>query len=328
MNRSTRRRMGTVALLFGMFVLTAGFIAGPAQASAARADAGPSKKDPGGNNGTVKIHDVGDLQAHPDNDPHVTCPFEIDFYNFDANQHLNATIAAQPPSGNGEVVWTGDITAHPGTADADNPGAGNDFDGDIVVSTLDLSGLTEHPIQGFHLKLTITGDGNDGITKHKVFWVKGCGSNGTTTTEGSTSTTEGSTSTTEESTSTTEGSTSTTEKSTSTTEESTSTTKGSATTIVGEGTTTTSGDTEPPVTDRVLTTSTTALVLGNDVQATSTTATVLGEVLNRTAPPVAAAQLPRTGSSIMEWGVPLGIALVLLGLVLLSYENVLAAAKS
>ncbi|MCU1463092.1 MAG: hypothetical protein JWO37_3167 [Acidimicrobiales bacterium] len=298
MNRSTRRRMGTVALLFGMLVLTVGFVTGPAQASAARGDAGPSKKDPTGDNGTVKIHDVGDPQAHPDNDPHVTCPFEIDFYNFDANQHLNASITAQPPSGSGEVVWTGDITADPGTTDADNPGAGKDFDGDIAVSTLDLSGLTEHPIQGFHLELTITGDAGDGITKHKVFWVKGCGTQGSTTTEGSTTTTEGSTTTTEGSTTTTEGSTTTTEGST----------------------TTTRHDPGTPVTS--------ALVLGNDLQATSTTATVLGEVLNRTAAPVAAAQLPRTGSSIVQWGVPLGIALVLLGLVLLSYENLLAAAKS
>src|SRR4051812_7582571 len=105
MRRSnTRRRMGTFALLVGLLVLTLGVLAGPAQAKA---------KDPGpnGKNGTVKIHDLGDPVDPPDNDPHVVCPFQIDFYNFDLGQPLNAVLNAQPPSGSGQTVWTGDITA-------------------------------------------------------------------------------------------------------------------------------------------------------------------------------------------------------------------------
>src|SRR5258706_10119428 len=122
MKRSdTRRRIGTIALLIGLGVLTLGVLAGPAAAA-------PKDPGPPGKNGTVKIHDVGDPTDLPDNDPHVTCPFEIDFYNFDLGQHLNAELVAHPPSGTNQTVWTGDITADnvPGP-----PGAGNDFDGDI-----------------------------------------------------------------------------------------------------------------------------------------------------------------------------------------------------
>ena len=44
-----------------------------------------------------------------------------------------------------------------------------------VEYALDVSGLTEHPDQGYHIKLTIHAEGSKGAdVKHKVFWVTGC----------------------------------------------------------------------------------------------------------------------------------------------------------
>ena len=40
---------------------------------------------------------------------------------------------------------------------------------------MDLTGITPHPIQGWHIKLTVNADGSQGAdVKHKVFWVTGC----------------------------------------------------------------------------------------------------------------------------------------------------------
>ena len=41
-----------------------------------------SLADPPGNNGTIKIDDV-EFDDHPNNEPHVGCTFQVDFYGFD-----------------------------------------------------------------------------------------------------------------------------------------------------------------------------------------------------------------------------------------------------
>src|ERR687897_729677 len=50
------------------------------------ASAGPN---PPGNNGTVKIDDIP-VDDHPDNQPHVGCQFQVDFYDYDEGD-LDAT---------------------------------------------------------------------------------------------------------------------------------------------------------------------------------------------------------------------------------------------
>src|SRR5215213_8107741 len=63
-------------------------------AGAGKASAGPN---PPGNNGTVKINDTPFDDA-PDNEPHVGCTFQVDFYGYDEGD-LNATVTfeAHPP---------------------------------------------------------------------------------------------------------------------------------------------------------------------------------------------------------------------------------------
>ncbi|MGQ0521507.1 MAG: LPXTG cell wall anchor domain-containing protein [Actinomycetota bacterium] len=150
--------------------------------------AAPSEAaDPPGNNGTVKIDGVA-FDDHPDNEPHVGCTFQVDFYGYDQGD-LDATVTFtyQPPTerpGDDQVVLT-DTLAIGGDA----AGGATDLDASKTY-TLDLSGVTPHPIQGFHLKLTVHAEGSQGAdVKFKVFWVTGCVTPVTTTTTSSTTTT-------------------------------------------------------------------------------------------------------------------------------------------
>jgi hypothetical protein len=99
--------------------------------------------------------------------------FQIEFRGFDQGD-LQATwdLFAQPPSGQFTHVLGGstDIGGDPA-------GGANDVDSIVVIdlANVDLSGLIEHPQQGFHLKLEVHAEGSIGNdTKFKVFWVEGC----------------------------------------------------------------------------------------------------------------------------------------------------------
>jgi hypothetical protein len=147
--------------------------------SAAGSSAGPN---PPGNNGTVKI-DGEEFDTHPDNEPHVGCVFEVDFYGFDEGD-LNAdvTFDVWPPTGPMATILEDTVFI----GEDDNSGGGSEAGLD-AERLYDLSGLLDafeqHPQQGWHIKLTIHADGSQGAdTKHKVFWVEDCGPPTTTTT--------------------------------------------------------------------------------------------------------------------------------------------------
>jgi LPXTG-motif cell wall-anchored protein len=154
-----------------------------AQVEAPEAPAAP--EDPPGNNGTVKVDGV-EFDSHPDNQPHVGCVFQIDFYGFDEGD-LTATVDFEgvPPTGGGpllsDVVDIGE----------DPAGGGTDLDASVTYDlSAALAGITPHPIQGHHVKLTIDAEGSQGSgTKHKTFWVEGCSTPTTTTTVPETTTT-------------------------------------------------------------------------------------------------------------------------------------------
>jgi hypothetical protein len=128
--------------------------------------------NPPGNNGTIKIDDVV-FDDHPNNEPHVGCVFQVDFYGYDEGD-LDATVTfrAHPPTGSGEVLLTDTVFI----GEDDNSGGGSQAGLDASQTyTLDLSGFTPHPQQGFHVKLTINAEGSQGAdVKHKVFWVQEC----------------------------------------------------------------------------------------------------------------------------------------------------------
>jgi hypothetical protein len=129
--------------------------------------------NPRGNNGTVKVDGVV-FDKHPDNEPHVGCKFEIDFYGFDKGDlYATATFEAQSPSGRGALksyrIFIGEDS---------NAGGGSEagLDAQLPADLGDVVGrLKGHPQQGYHIKLTVNADGSQGATtKHKVFWVRGC----------------------------------------------------------------------------------------------------------------------------------------------------------
>jgi hypothetical protein len=190
--------------------------------------------DPPGNNGTVKIDGV-DFDDHPDNEPHVGCVFQVDWYGFDAGDLFShVTFEVHPPTGSPEVILEDDVFI----GEDDNSGGGSEAGLDASATydlTTALQGFEQHPQQGWHVKLTVNNDGSQGAdVKHKVFWVTGCEVPPPTTT-----TTAPTTTTTEEPTTTTEEPTTTTE-STTTAEEPTTTTSEPTTTTSEEPTTTTS----------------------------------------------------------------------------------------
>jgi hypothetical protein len=128
---------------------------------------------PAGNNGTVKIDGV-EFDTAPDNEPHVGCGFQVDWYGFDANATSNVTFELQAPTlGNGPLYFSKQLDGD------DNSGGGSEagLDGEQLYNIAPLvNGVKAHPIQGYHVKLTIntqpTAQGAD--VKHKVFWVTGC----------------------------------------------------------------------------------------------------------------------------------------------------------
>jgi len=151
--------------------------------------------NPPGNNGTVKV-DGEPFDDAPDNEPHVGCSFQVDFYGYDEGD-LDAvvTFEAHPPTGPVQVLLTDTVFI----GEDDNSGGGSEAGLDASETyTLDFGTIEPHPNQGFHVKLTVNAEGSQGAdVKHKVFWVTGCpaGTTTTSTTTSSTSTTSSTTST-------------------------------------------------------------------------------------------------------------------------------------
>ena len=165
-----------------------------------------TRPGPPGNNGTIKI-DGEDFDSHPNNEPHVDCIFEIDFYGFDANQDVTVSFALQAPTTGGTITGTTPSGTKLDGDDNSFGGSERGLDGSLRY-TLGFTGVTPHPKQGYHVKVTVHAPGAKGAdTKHKVFWVEPCGGNpagtvidnpttSTTTTSTTTSTTTTTTTTT------------------------------------------------------------------------------------------------------------------------------------
>ncbi len=179
MSTRSRRTTGTAGVILLLMSLVLVVLGLPAAATPGG--------DPPGNNGTVKIDGI-EFDIHPDNEPHVGCIFQVDFYGFDAGD-LNAqvTFEVQPPTGPFETVLTDTVFI----GEDDHSGGGSEAGIDAAATyTLDLSGYAPHPQQGWHVKLTVNAEGSIGAdTKYKVFWVTGCTEVSTTSTTVDSSTT-------------------------------------------------------------------------------------------------------------------------------------------
>ena len=173
------RRSKPLLVAIAMGLLVAASLAGLASAA----------PNPPGNNGTIKVDDTP-FDDHPNNEPHVGCVFQVDFYGYDEGDlDAEVTFEAHPPTqraGEDQVLLTDTVFI----GEDDNSGGGSEAGLDACETyTLDFTGIEPHPVQGFHVKLTINAEGSQGAdVKHKVFWVTGCAPAPTTTTTAPTTT--------------------------------------------------------------------------------------------------------------------------------------------
>jgi hypothetical protein len=161
---SHRNRRSAGLLTIALSMLATLVVAAPVAAS-----------NPPGNNGTVKIDRLA-FDDHPNNQPHVGCTFQVDFYGFDADAtyFANVVFELHSPTADGRTMSvTGNL--NPFIGEDDNSGAGSEAGLDASQTyTLKLTGAA-HAQQGHHVKLTVHAPGSQGAdTKHKVFWVTGC----------------------------------------------------------------------------------------------------------------------------------------------------------
>jgi hypothetical protein len=179
----TRRASGRgIAVSIGMlaggaasFLVAGALAAGPATAANG---GGPSAAPPGAN-ATIKINNIP-FGGGVNNEPHVTCPFQLSLYNFDhgAGVENSATVVfvAQPPSGHGIVLAPAE-----GASSFTFPGPG--FADTYSFDTATLQPLFLQPNQGYHVKVSVsvtsTGIKDTGkktthskvTKKFKVFWL-------------------------------------------------------------------------------------------------------------------------------------------------------------
>ena len=136
---------------------------------------GTAIADPPGNNGTVKVAGLGDVDLIPDNEPHLPCTFTVQWYGFDEGAGIVSTVsfALQAPTvGDGYGMTVDGPSQVPVGEDA-HAGAGTDMDAEAIY-TLSFTGEPQ-PNQGHHVKITIHTPGSQGNdSKSKVFWVGPC----------------------------------------------------------------------------------------------------------------------------------------------------------
>jgi LPXTG-motif cell wall-anchored protein len=157
---------------------------------------------PAGNNGVLKVDGTpvdqpgnGDKnpggQGHRDNEPHVSCVFNLDWYGFESGPGAS-TVAfelwgpnrgyALTPSGGSSVQVGGDSQGN-----ADDQDATQQYDLTGALAAAKDAGAEPNDQQGWLVKVTVETDGlsQGADVKHKVFWVDDdCGSRSTTTTLG------------------------------------------------------------------------------------------------------------------------------------------------
>jgi hypothetical protein len=129
---------------------------------------------PPGNNGTVKIDGIP-FDELPNNQPHVGCIFQVDFYGYDEGD-LEAIVRFNLWSPTGSL---GVLFRRAGIDIGEDPaGGGRDVDAQLTVdlsAAIAASGVAPHPKQGWHVRLTVNAEGSIGKdVKHKTFWVTGC----------------------------------------------------------------------------------------------------------------------------------------------------------
>jgi hypothetical protein len=141
-------------------------------ATAAVTEETASNDSPGGGSGVVKL-DRKPFDQAPNNEPHVGCTFQVDFYNYpEGGLQARYTFSLWSPTGHGELM-SGTIALE------DDPASGGlDLDGEETVElgpAIAASGQVPHQHNGWHVKLVVNARHSSGPDqKQKVFWVREC----------------------------------------------------------------------------------------------------------------------------------------------------------
>lgn len=140
--------------------------------------AAPTADDPAGNgqgggSGIVKL-DTKPFDQAPNNEPHVGCTFQLDFYNYPEGVTARYSFSLWHPTG------PADLDGGSGSLfiGEDPAGGGQDLDGEATVvlgPALLSSGIEPHHHNGWHVKLVVRARSTSGPDqKQKVFWVREC----------------------------------------------------------------------------------------------------------------------------------------------------------
>lgn len=197
-----RRRAGAVLVLSGLFTL-AGAITTPVSADQP-VDPGNSADAPGqtgdkpvGNNGVLKVDGI-DVDApgggpegapgrsHRDNEPHVSCQFNLDWYGFEQGAGTSDVSFELWGPNKGYELTPSPAADVGGDAqgDADDQDATQQYDLSAALAAAKADGAEPNDQQGFLVKVTVETPGlsQGADVKHKVFWIDDdCGSTTTTT---------------------------------------------------------------------------------------------------------------------------------------------------
>ena len=154
-----RARLLSTALLAAAVAVTT--LAAPAVAGSG---------NPGGNNGTIKVAEVGDVGTES-NDPHVACTFALEWYGFDAKAVSTVEFESIAPTKDAALkVDSGKLLV---TLEDDAAKGGTDLDGREIY-TLSFVGEPQKN-QGYHVNVTTSTTGSKGNdSKSKNFWVGPC----------------------------------------------------------------------------------------------------------------------------------------------------------
>ncbi|GAA1972999.1 hypothetical protein GCM10009798_37760 [Nocardioides panacihumi] len=131
--------------------------------------------DPSGNNGTIKIDRLGEMDRIPNNVPHPGCTFQVEWFGFDGGSDVLSTVSftMQAPTRDVGLTVSGPSVVPVGGDAASGAGTATGPDA-VQAYTLGFSGPAQAK-QGYHVRLTVStprSRGND--TKTKVFWVAPC----------------------------------------------------------------------------------------------------------------------------------------------------------
>ena len=110
----------------------------------------------------VKV-DARPFDDAPDNEPHVGCTFQIDFYGYDEGDlEARYLLELHSPTGSGTLLTgTKPIGEDPA-------GGGTDLDASATIYLEDevaAWGAEPHPKQGYHVKLTVEAEAPSGPTR-------------------------------------------------------------------------------------------------------------------------------------------------------------------